>query len=134
MILIDINVVLDLLQNREPHVRASGQVIERVLSGEVEGALPAHAITTLHYLVAKYQTKAKADDLVSWLLKYFLIAPVNQENLRGALYLGWPDFEDAVVATCAEALQCEVIVTRNIKDFRKSPVAAMTPTEFLLNR
>jgi len=45
--------------------------------------------------------------------------------------LGWSDFEDAVVAAAAESSGCEVIVTRNVRDFRDSPVPAVTPEEYL---
>lgn len=39
-----------------------------------------------------------------------------------------------VVASLAEAGQCRRIVTRNVSDFAGSPVAALTPTDFLLSR
>lgn len=132
MILLDINVLLDVLQRREPHFRASGLVIERVLQGHIPGALPAHAVTTLHYLLGKYQNSKKADEVIAWLLKYFVIAPVDQKHLNEALQLRWPDFEDAVVATCAHSLNCKAIITRNVKDFNQSTVPALTPTEYLL--
>jgi hypothetical protein len=44
---------------------------------------------------------------------------------------GLKDFEDAVVASVAEATGSEYIVTRNVPDFAGSPVTAITPTEFL---
>jgi hypothetical protein len=47
--------------------------------------------------------------------------------------LDFEDFEDAVVATSAEAAGCEVIITRNLTDFASSPVPALTPEEFLLD-
>lgn len=133
MIMLDINVLLDVLQKREPHFRASGLVIERILDDQASGALPAHAITTLHYLIGKYQNSKKADDVIAWLLQHFEIAAVEQTHLKDALALKWPDFEDAMVATCAQALGCEAIVTRNVKDFQQSPVPALTPSEYLLN-
>jgi predicted nucleic acid-binding protein len=47
--------------------------------------------------------------------------------------LGWEDFEDAVVAAAAESSGCDAIVTRNVRDFRATPVAAVTPEEYLLD-
>jgi hypothetical protein len=37
-----------------------------------------------------------------------------------------------VVAAAAEAENCSAIVTRNVSDFRNSPVPARTPEEYLL--
>ncbi len=57
MILVDLNVVLDVVQQREPHYRASAAVLEEVTHGRVDASLPAHAFTTLHYLVARYSER-----------------------------------------------------------------------------
>ncbi|EAR20177.1 type II toxin-antitoxin system VapC family toxin [Nitrococcus mobilis] len=132
MILVDLNVLLDVVQKREPHYRASAAVLEAIIKGDVEGAFPAHGTTTVHYIVARYQDRAVADKAVDWLLRYFRIAPVRREELLRARALGWGDFEDAVVAAAAESIGCTAIVTRNIGDFADSPVEALTPEEFLL--
>jgi len=126
-----LNVVLDVVQKREPHYAASAAVLACVVTGQCQGALPAHAVTTLYYLVVRYQNKKKAGETVSWLLRYFDIAPVGHEELLRAHALQWPDFEDAVVAVSAAAACCDWIVTRNLRDFADSPVPAVTPEEFL---
>ena len=55
----------------------------------------------------------------------------SQRHLgRGAAPL--TDFEDAALASAAEAAGCELIITRNVADFGSSPVPAVTPEEFLL--
>lgn len=130
--MIDLNVLLDVMQKREPHYRASAAVVETVLERRVEGVLAAHAVTTLHYLVSRYRDTEVADDAVNWLLRHFTVASVGVEQLRRAQGLGWKDFEDAVVAAAAESFGCRIIVTRNVKDFRASPIDARTPDEYLL--
>ena len=132
MILIDTNVVLDVIQQREPHYRASAAVIDRVVRKRTRGAIPAHAITTIHFLVHRYQTRDMASQVIDWLLARFEVAPVGRTELIRAQSLAWADFEDAVVAAAAETLGCEVIVTRNIRDFTGSPVAVYTPEEYML--
>jgi predicted nucleic acid-binding protein len=132
MILIDLNVLLDVIQKREPHYHSSALVINRVLKGPTKSYLPAHAVTTLHYLIDKYQNAGKANEVVHWLLNTFNIAPVTHETLATAHLLGWQDYEDAVVSIAAFQTGCTTIVTRNIKDFRSSTVPALTPDEFLM--
>ncbi|KEZ76132.1 type II toxin-antitoxin system VapC family toxin [Salinisphaera hydrothermalis] len=131
MILIDLNVVLDVVQKREPHYGASAAVMGRVTDGGVAACLPAHAFTTLHSLVSRHQTERTADRVVDWLLRYFEVAGTTHRELRRARALSWPDFEDAVVAAAAESHSCTHIVTRNVRDFRDSPVLALAPEEFL---
>lgn len=131
MILVDLNVILDVVQKREPHYAASAAVLERVVHRQIEGAISAHAVTTIHYIVGRYRDAAAADQAVDWLLRYFDVAAVGRPQLLRARALAWKDFEDAVVATAAEAAGCEAIVTRNVKDFGNISVHVITPEEFL---
>jgi len=48
-----------------------------------------------------------------------------------AAEMKWDDFEDAVQSVTAERIRTDYIITRNIRDFRKSKVPSLTPTEFL---
>ena len=131
MILIDLNVILDVVQARAPHEAASAHVLETVVCGDIPAMIPAHAVTTIHYLVSRYRDRQIADRTVDWLLRYFRIAEVRRDQFMRARVLGWADFEDAVVAAAAESAGCEMIVTRNVRDFTASPVPACTPEEFL---
>lgn len=131
MILLDLNVVLDVVQRREPHYTASALVLDRVVRGKVRGCLPAHAFTTIHFLVDRYRDAATAARTVDWLLHRFEVAGVGRTELERAQALDRGDFEDAVVIAAAESAGCEAIVTRNVADFRDSPVPAVTPEEYL---
>lgn len=133
MILLDINVMLDVVQKREPHYHASAAVLDRVVRKKIAGALPAHAVTTIHFIVCRYQSRDTASRVVDWLLGRFAIAAVGKAELIRAQALGWEDFEDGVVAAAAESSGCRAIVTRNVRDFRASPVTAVTPEEYLLD-
>ena len=52
-ILLDLNVVLDVVQNRPPHYQDSAEVLSRVRTGELAAILPSHGVTTLWYILAK---------------------------------------------------------------------------------
>lgn len=132
--LLDLNVLLDVIQKREPHYSSSAAVIEAVMEKYLTGLVSAHAITTLHYVIGRYQTAVVANRTIDWLLRYFDIAPVGRQELLRARALGWKDFEDAVVAAAAESTHCETIITRNVRDFRQSTVPVLTPEEYLLGQ
>ena len=131
MILVDLNVILDVVQRREPHYGASASVLDRVVRKKVEAALPAQVVTTVHFIVSRHQSAGVASQVVEWLLSRFTIAAVGKPELIRAQALGWKGFEDGVVAAAAESSRCRTIVTRNIRDFRTSPVPALTPEEYL---
>ena len=130
-ITIDLNVVLDVVQNRAPHYTDSADVLSRARTGEMAGVLPAHAITTIYYLVAKARDRAAADSAIEMLLEHFDIIPADKRTFQAARQLKFRDFEDSVVAAMAQASACDYIVTRNVQDFAGSPVPALTPADFL---
>lgn len=102
MILLDLNVILDVVQRRAPHHRASAALLDCVIRKEVTGALPAHAFTTVYYIVSRYQDHVTASRVIDWLLVRFIVAAVGRAELLRAQALAFSDFEDAVVAALAE--------------------------------
>ena len=128
-VFLDLNVLLDVIQKREPHYAASAAILSRIASGEIEGAMSAHAVTTIHYLVAKLAGREPALEAIDWLLRELEIVPEDKENFLRARVLGMDDFEDAVVAAAAEKSGCDHVVTRNVGDFADSPVPAVSPGE-----
>ena len=128
---VDLNVLLDVAQNRLPHYHASEEVVHRVRQGEFAAVLPGHALTTLHYILEKYSGTALANQTLDGLLADFAIHPVDKANFHRARQLPLSDFEDAVVAVTAEVTRSDFIVTRNVADFVGSSVPAITPIDFL---
>lgn len=130
--MLDLNVLLDVIQKRPPHFVSSAEVLDRVARGEIKGCVPAHAITTIHYIVARYAGRGKADQAIDWILARTRVVPAAGEQFMRARWLAVPDFEDAVVAVLADVAHCDCVVSRNIAHFAGSPVPAFTPEEFLL--
>ena len=130
-ITVDLNVILDVVQNRLPHYQASEEVLHRARAGEFVAVLPGHALTTLHYVIEKWSGTPLANQTIDSLLADFAVHSADKVNFERARQLPLKDFEDAVVASVAEATGCNYVVTRNVADFAGSPVPAITPTEFL---
>lgn len=126
-VLLDTNVVLDVLLNRPPHAEASAAVWSAIETGNAEGMLAAHAVTTVHYLVQKKKGNAGAKKALSAMLRVFQVAAIDGTVIQEALQLPSSDFEDAVTAAAARLAGCDFIVTRDPKGFRESPVRALTP-------
>ena len=128
-VLIDVNVIVDVLLDRRPHVRFASVIWAAVEEGRVEGLLSAHAMTTIHYVNARTVGERTARDTTDALLSVFGIAAVDEGVVHTANAMGWTDFEDAVTAAAAQRAKCVAIVTRNPKDFKGSPVRVLTPAE-----
>ncbi len=139
--LVDLNVLLDVIQQREPFFADSALVISRIVRGDVTGYIPGHELTTAYYVVSRYADREAANDLVDWLVGHFEVVAEDSTVFRRARELRFPDFEDAAVASAAEAAGCDCIVTRNTRDFAASPtcgcpssVADKPPSKQIMGR
>jgi len=132
-LMLDLNLLLDVVQKREPHYAASAHVLDYTLKNG-SGCIAAHAVTTLHYLITKYSGRRTADEFIDWLLINFTISQIDKGIFQRAKGLDFRDFEDVVVCACAEQQGCDYITTRNSKDFAESSIAVLTPGEFIAQR
>ena len=130
-VVLDINVLLDVFQQRQPHHAASAQVLSLACDGTLQGIFPAHGVTTLYYLVRRHGTREDAGSAVDRVLAHLEIVGLDRTGWQRARELPISDFEDAVVAAIAEAHAADFIVTRNETDFAASPVTAISPSAFL---
>lgn len=126
-LLLDVNVVLDVLLEREPHSTPAVTLWRAVESGAAVGFLPAHGLTTVWYLARRTRGTSFARRVVEDLLSVFRAASVDTRVLRQALALPLPDFEDAVCAACAVSTKCDAIVTRDSAGFRNAPISVLDP-------
>ena len=131
-VLVDVNVLLDVLADREPFAADSQAVLARIEAGELEGLVAAHTVTTLHYLLSKHLGKARSRKVLLDLLQLLRVVAVDEDRLRHALGLNWADFEDAVQAACAEKAEAEYVVTRDKRGFARSAVKPISPAELLV--
>lgn len=119
--------MLDILLGRRPHVEASARLWAAIERGQLQGFLPAHGVTTIHYLVRRDRGAAVPRSALEAILRVLKVAPVDGQAIGEALALAWPDFEDTVAAASARAARCEALITRYPRGFPNSPVPVLLP-------
>ena len=123
--LFDTDVLLDVALGRAPFATDSAAVL-RWAESEGEAAVAWHSLANCAYLL-----KSGGRPFLGRLLQIVEVAPTGTGEARRALGLPMSDLEDALQAAAALAWQADVIVTRNLDDYRQSPVPALAPAEFL---
>ncbi|GAP93755.1 PIN domain-containing protein [Leptolyngbya sp. NIES-2104] len=133
-ILLDTNVVLDFLLQREPFFQNANQIFEAIRARQIVGYVTATTLTNIFY-IARRQTRdiEQARRAVSVTLRVTVICLVDRAILEAAFASGLTDFEDAVQIACAIAQDLDGILTRDRQDFNSSPVPIFS-TEDLLQR
>ena len=130
-VLIDVNILLDVLQMREPFYEASARLLALAEIGRIRGFIAAHSVTTLFYLIQKDKSSAHARASLTNLLQFLEIAPVDQTTIEQALNLDYRDFEDAVQMISALQCKAEYLITRNITDYQPALLPVIRPVDFL---
>jgi len=131
-ILLDTNVVLDILLDRQPFKENSYKAIKTSLEKGHVLYISATAITDIFYILRK-ACGSKKDALINMrnLLKIISIAKVDEDDIVNAFASSISDFEDAVVNEVAVSIKANLILTRNVKDFKNASVKIMNPKDFL---
>ena len=132
-VLLDTNVVLDLLLDREDFVE------DALRSGmPMSGARSKRFIApitpiNIFFIARKLKGAEMAREYVSKMLGTLQVCSLDQQSLLAAEILPLKDYEDAVQVACALFSHLDAIVTRDLKDFQNSPVPVFSPPDFLLH-
>ena len=130
--LIDTCVVMDFLQNREPFSQSARKILRAAATEIFLGCITAKSATDIYYLTHRC-THSDKESLVklNQLLTILGMLDSKAEDVFRAISSKVSDFEDAVMIETAIRSGVDCIVTRNTKDYGKSPIPVYTPEKFL---
>jgi len=131
-VVLDTNVMLDIVEKREPYFSDSYQVFLKSAVREFEAIIGASSVTDIYYITRKNcKDSRQALSFIMDILKVVTFVDTKAVDIQEAIKLNFSDFEDAVIAATASREGASYIITRNTSDFVKSPVPAITPADFL---
>ena len=129
--LVDTNVIIDMLLNRED-AEAACAVIDGAEQGKYVLHICALSFTTMYYSLRKILTKQQRISALTQLREVLKVAVVDNRVIDLALKSEWNDFEDAVQNFSAECdTEITAVITRNAKDFKKSNLEIVDSVQFL---
>jgi predicted nucleic acid-binding protein len=131
-ILFDSDVIIDILTKRQPFFLNSAQALDlAVHNPDIKLYIGAHAITNIFYIVRRSLGTTETIQSIEYLLEKIEVASVNDAIIRNALAANLKDFENAVNIKTAEAINADLIITRNLPDYKTSSISVISPTQFL---
>lgn len=128
-ILIDTNVILDVLCNRQDFVDDSLKVFKYCEANQITGYISALSIPNIVYIMRKELDSEKIKEILTTLTSIFSVVDLRESDLLKAADMDFSDYEDALQSVCAARAKVNFIVTRNIKDFKNSVIPAIKPSE-----
>lgn len=128
---IDTNIMLDLVGEREPFYRFAAQLATLADQKKLEIIVSPLSFATVNYLLSKFENQTA---VIEKLRKFKIISDtcaMDDSIVEKGLHSNFNDFEDALQYYSAIAANCDIIITRNGKDFKNSMLPVMTAEEFL---
>ena len=131
-ILVDTNVLLDYLLERDPFFEDAKEVILSCINGKTKGCIAAHSIPNMFFILRKdYNAKERREILLN-LCKIFDVEGIDKAKLIAGLENeNFSDFEDCLQMECAKSYKADYIVTRNVSDYETSEVKAIMPKDYV---
>ena len=127
----DTNVMLDFLGEREPFYISAAKIATLADKRGVKVIVSALSYATISYFLTKYEGLEKTKDKLRKFKVISELCELDELIIEKGLNSDFSDFEDSLQYFSALRTDCDIIITRNGKDFKKSQIPIMTPDEFL---
>ncbi len=129
---VDSDVVIDFFTDREPHVNPASELFELNEQGNVKLYLSAISINNIYYITRRFLGHKKTLEVIEMLTEMTEIIGTTKKEIIQALKNDFADYEDSIQYSSSLTIKdLDAIITRNIKDYRNSSIAVMTPLNFL---
>lgn len=130
-VFVDTDIIYDLLAEREPYYQAAAKLFTRADEGKIQLYISALTIANIHYLLSKQLSEPEAKKILRKFRILVHIVPLNEKIIDLALNSDFPDFEDSIQYYCAIENEIGVLLTRNLKDYKKAQIVTMTAQDFI---
>lgn len=130
-IFLDTNVMLDLLGERKPFYEPIAKIATLAEKEILTMVVSPISFATSNYFLSKFENSNIAKDKLRKFKIVSEVCSLDERTIEKSLNSSIKDFEDALQYFCATESNCEIIITRNRKDYKESLLPVMTADEFL---
>ena len=128
----DTDIILDVITGRLPYSVEASSLFTLIEEGHIKSSASSLSFSNIYYVLRKYTSHMRVVSRLKELSELLQIMNVDDTIIKRALQSGFKDFEDAIqYQTALSDPDIEVIVTRNIKDYKEAELPVMSPETFL---
>ncbi len=132
-IFLDTNIILDFLGEREGFYEASAKIMTLADKKKIQVYTSPSSISNVFYVLAKYENSKTALEKIRKFKLLCSMSVMDDEVVEKAIHSNFKDFEDAMQYFSALASNCNIIITRNEKDFKNAMIPVMNAESYLLS-
>jgi len=130
-VFVDTDIIYDLLAKREPFYQAAARLFTLADEGKIQIFISSLSIANIHYMLSKEKSSFEAKQILRKFKLLVQIAPLNEKIIDLALNSEFNDFEDAIQYYSALQNEIEILLTRNLKDYKKAQITVLTAQDFI---
>lgn len=128
---IDCDICLDLLTGRMPHYSSAAQLFTKADKKKVKLFVSSLIFSNLHYLLTRQYSSIEARRLLNQFKVLVNVVAIDDKIVELALASDFKDFEDAIQYFAAIENNINILITRNLKDYKKASIFILTATDYL---
>ena len=129
---IDTNIVIDLLSRRELFYEYAAKLFSLADKKEVELYVSALTFANTNYILTKNNNADKARSILQKFKVLITVVELTDKVIELALNdKSFKDFEDGLQYYSALEADCDIMITRNLKDFKSAEIPVITAQTFI---
>jgi predicted nucleic acid-binding protein len=130
-VFVDTDIIYDLLAKRDPFYFAAARLFTLADEGKIQIFISALSLPNVHYLLSKKKSEEEARQILRKFKVLAHVTPLDEKIIDLALNSEFSDFEDAIQYFSALQNEVEVLLTRNLKDYKKAQISVLTAQDFI---
>jgi len=130
-VFVDTDICIDLLSGRQPFNTTAEKLFSFADLEKLELYVSALTFSNIDYVLRSQYSSSHSRQIIARFKTLFNVLSVESKTIDLAIASDFNDFEDAIQHACALENNIPVILTRNIKDFKKSVILVVSPETFL---
>lgn len=130
-ILVDTNIVLDLLAERKEFITEAQELFTLSDKKELKLYVSSLTFTNTYYILSEKMKFSNARKILRKFKVLVEVLPMDDKVIDLSLESDFNDFEDAIQYHTAIENEIEIILTRNLKDFKTAKIPVLTAKNYI---
>ncbi|MGM9761379.1 MAG: type II toxin-antitoxin system VapC family toxin [Candidatus Cryptobacteroides sp.] len=129
-IFLDTNVLIDSVIDRG--FEAPRKIVDSYLNSVEKLCVSYLSLANLAYILRKFFSESEIKKLLNTISSNMKVVPGLDQHYYDLQKMSGRDIEDCLQILCAEYERCDLILTRNVEDYRGNTlIPVLTPEQFL---
>jgi len=130
-VFVDTDICIDLLSKRQPFNKAAELLFSLADTGKIKLCVSSLSFSNIDYVLLSQYSSTHSRQIIAKFKTLVQVLAVDSKTIDFGIASDFNDFEDAIQYACALENNLTIIITRNLKDYKKASIIVLTPESYL---